>query len=151
MVRLTDRPDMTLDANRGRKTTNQQQQRMAMYTVKFIYINIYRKKVLCLDAFGNISMFFRYFTKGKKTFMNSCCLPPIKRCLLLKERICSCRSKFFSVRVDHTEKEGKNGAKRKMAELFPLKFYTFTLIQIIVVICEIVCLMSYNPYKRIDF
>ena len=26
MVRLTDRPDMTLDVNRGRKTTTQQQQ-----------------------------------------------------------------------------------------------------------------------------
>ena len=26
MVRLTDRPDMTLDVYRGRKTTNQQQQ-----------------------------------------------------------------------------------------------------------------------------
>ena len=28
MVRLTDRPDMTLDVYRGRKTTPQQQQRL---------------------------------------------------------------------------------------------------------------------------
>ena len=30
-VRLTDRPDMTLDVYRGRKTTIQQQQRKEMY------------------------------------------------------------------------------------------------------------------------
>ena len=30
MVRLTDRPDMTLDVYRGRKTTMQQQQRLSL-------------------------------------------------------------------------------------------------------------------------
>ena len=33
MVRLTDRPDMTLDVYRGRKTTVQQQQHSALYVV----------------------------------------------------------------------------------------------------------------------
>ena len=51
MVRLTDRPDMTLDAYRGRKTTTQQikmitdmvniQHTLKMLTQQFIYI--YRK------------------------------------------------------------------------------------------------------------
>ena len=40
---------------------------------------------------------------------------------LLKERICSFRSKFFPLRVDPT-KEVKN----KMAKLLPLKVYPFT-------------------------
>ena len=35
--------------------------------------------------------------------------------LLLKERICSKRSKFIPLRVSHTEKEGK------IAELLPLQ------------------------------
>ena len=30
VVRLTDRPDMTLDVYRGRKTTTQQQQQLAL-------------------------------------------------------------------------------------------------------------------------
>ena len=37
VVRLTDRPDMTLDVYRGRKTTNQQQQRQ---TVSLLRENI---------------------------------------------------------------------------------------------------------------
>ena len=32
MVRLTDRPDMTLDVYRGRKTTKQKKQKNALYT-----------------------------------------------------------------------------------------------------------------------
>ena len=36
MVRLTDRPDMTLDVYRGRKTTNQQQRQS-----QFGYIGFY--------------------------------------------------------------------------------------------------------------
>ena len=39
MVRLTDRPDMTLDVYRGRKTTIQQQQQQYMY-VKYMYVNL---------------------------------------------------------------------------------------------------------------
>ena len=37
VVRLTDRPDMTLDVYRGRKTTMQQQQNISTYE-KFIYM-----------------------------------------------------------------------------------------------------------------
>ena len=33
MVRLTDRPDMTLDVYRGRKTTMQQQQQQPLFIV----------------------------------------------------------------------------------------------------------------------
>ena len=43
MVRFTDRPDMTLDVNRGRKTTTQQQQ--------FIYLFI---QWLCFRSFNFI-------------------------------------------------------------------------------------------------
>ena len=43
MVRLTDRPDMTLDVYRGRKTTTQQQQSINMpvpYVGEVGYTNI---------------------------------------------------------------------------------------------------------------
>ena len=36
VVRLTDRPDMTLDVYRGRKTTMQQQQQLTLGTCMFI-------------------------------------------------------------------------------------------------------------------
>ena len=36
VVRLTDRPDMTLDVYRGRKTTMQQQQSLAFFSVEEI-------------------------------------------------------------------------------------------------------------------
>ena len=36
VVRLTDRPDMTLDVYRGRKTTNQQQQSLVFFSVEEI-------------------------------------------------------------------------------------------------------------------
>ena len=35
MVRLTDRPDMTLDVYRGRKTTMQQQQQIVLTNILF--------------------------------------------------------------------------------------------------------------------
>ena len=35
VVRLTDRPDMTLDVYRGRKTTMQQQQQQLFYSITF--------------------------------------------------------------------------------------------------------------------
>ena len=37
MVRFTDRPDMTLDVYRGRKTTIQQQYNNDMYVKRFTY------------------------------------------------------------------------------------------------------------------
>ena len=40
MVRLTDRPDMTLDVYRGRKTTMQQQQNLNIYMAKYLRIDI---------------------------------------------------------------------------------------------------------------
>ena len=39
MVRLTDRPDMTLDVYRGRKTTNQQQQPFSMNESETVSLN----------------------------------------------------------------------------------------------------------------
>ena len=41
MVRLTDRPDMTLDVYRGRKTTMQQQQ-------QYYYVFIYMGQKFCM-------------------------------------------------------------------------------------------------------
>ena len=38
MVRLTDRPDMTLDVYRGRKTTTQQQQQQQIPVVFFLCV-----------------------------------------------------------------------------------------------------------------
>ena len=46
VVRLTDRPDMTLDVYRGRKTTIQQQQQMII--IHFLSIMGY---VFCLDVY----------------------------------------------------------------------------------------------------
>ena len=45
--------------------------------------------------------------------------------LLLKERICSWRSKFFPLRVDSNRKKE---AKLNLSELLPLKVQPFTLI-----------------------
>ena len=36
MIRLTDRPVITLDVYRGRKTTMQQQQQFSTYEVEFV-------------------------------------------------------------------------------------------------------------------
>ena len=42
VVRLTDRPDMTLDIYRGRKTTTQQQQQLYMHhLIKSLVLYIY--------------------------------------------------------------------------------------------------------------
>ena len=49
VVRLTDRPDMTLDVYRGRKTTMQQQQQQCNF---LLYIN-----EIVLDIGSNIRLF----------------------------------------------------------------------------------------------
>ena len=41
VVRLTDRPDMTLDVYRGRKTTMQQQQPLKFDCIFFLYFQIF--------------------------------------------------------------------------------------------------------------
>ena len=51
VVRLTDRPDMTLDVNRGRKTTMQQQQQQQ--NLKSLYSN---KWSLGCYAIKNVSL-----------------------------------------------------------------------------------------------
>ena len=52
VVRLTDRPDMTLDVYRGRKTTMQQQQR---YKLSIVYCSlVYFPTVYCLLYFLRI-------------------------------------------------------------------------------------------------
>ena len=44
VVRLTDRPDMTLDVYRGRKTTNQQNQQCPTNVIVGFYSAILRSK-----------------------------------------------------------------------------------------------------------
>ena len=44
MVRLTDRPDMTLDVYRGRKTTTQQQQIPSFALFSFFMVFIFRSE-----------------------------------------------------------------------------------------------------------
>ena len=54
VVRLTDRPDMTLDVNRGRKTTlQQQQQQQQQQNLKSLYSN---KWSLGCYAIKNVSL-----------------------------------------------------------------------------------------------
>ena len=60
MVRLTDRPDMTIDVYRGRKTTMQQQQLL-------IYCNfLIRHNLVNVSKYMGLCMFFlfRTFSKG---------------------------------------------------------------------------------------
>ena len=54
MVRLTDRPDMTLDVYRGRKTTTQQQQQQQIPVVFFV----------CVCGRGGGPPKFFFFTYG---------------------------------------------------------------------------------------
>ena len=52
VVRLTDRPDMTLDVYRGRKTTMQQQQQLTLTAHYYYYFNLkfYLSKKIRLDV-----------------------------------------------------------------------------------------------------
>ena len=50
MVRLTDRPAMTLDVNRGRKTTTQQQQLVLL----FVFV---LKETICMYSMESKSLF----------------------------------------------------------------------------------------------
>ena len=49
MVRLTDRPDMTLDVYRGRKTTMQQQQQMTLEAVQKLFLYIFIGQLNMVD------------------------------------------------------------------------------------------------------
>ena len=81
MVRLTDRPDMTLDVYQGRKTTIQQQQQWGGRVVGWCWVNFQCRGVLliwttvgqrptalavgagggCLDIFfSHLSFFFSF-------------------------------------------------------------------------------------------
>ena len=62
VVRLTDRPDMTLDVYRGRKTTMQQQQQLLISSeTKF------RKSCCTTPGFGvNVSKMFKLYVKDFK-------------------------------------------------------------------------------------
>ena len=57
VVRLTDRPDMTLDAYRGRKTTMQQMQRFNKFFVSVVIkTNLYISGILNLsDVYRNVN------------------------------------------------------------------------------------------------
>ena len=57
VVRLTDRPDMTSDVYRGRKTTMQQQQ---LYKIYMVPVVIPSNMMLCQLFDGNA----KYFTSG---------------------------------------------------------------------------------------
>ena len=47
VVRLTDRPNMTLDVYRGRKTTVQQQQQSYFSLTHFVFLSCYKGEQLC--------------------------------------------------------------------------------------------------------
>ena len=64
-----------------------------------------------IKVYDYTSMFFHHFTKGNNcsnflfASLSEVALPNWG--LLLKERTCSWKSKFFPLRVDHIEKGGK--------------------------------------------
>ena len=60
MVRLTDRPDMTLDVYGGRKTTTQQQKQQPMQNTLFfpnLTEKIPNQKIVFLIVFNNYYIF----------------------------------------------------------------------------------------------
>ena len=65
MVRLTDRPDMTLDVYRGRKSTTQQQQQNLSETrrqpVRASSIRIASQCIVSWDGIENISIIYQIF------------------------------------------------------------------------------------------
>ena len=66
VVRLTDRPDMTLDVYRGRKTTRQQQQHYSLKKNYFLHPNHFSTNMLnrfkfFAFSFGNSSTGFGIF------------------------------------------------------------------------------------------
>ena len=52
VVRLTDRPDMTLDVYCGRKTTIQQQQQQLMHIFNGLVLFVQSFKIDCLKTVG---------------------------------------------------------------------------------------------------
>ena len=73
-----------------------------------------------LRCVGTPPSFSAILTRGI-TFMNYCLLPwakktPFNKGLLIKERICSFRSKFFPLKVAPMKRE-----KKKMKELLSIK------------------------------
>ena len=48
VVRLTDRPDMTLDVYRGRKTTIQQQQLITYQAIKAVFVSFISEQLVYL-------------------------------------------------------------------------------------------------------
>ena len=60
VVRLTDRPDMTLDVYRGRKTTNQQQQIM-LNSVEHEILNAHRYKNIKKFSFFKAQLILEYY------------------------------------------------------------------------------------------
>ena len=76
VVRLTDRPDMTLDVYRGRKTTSQQQQQLNARTLNFMEKK--SMKYLFDDRWGMIMHIISvkltlYFKSGKNTKTSPFC------------------------------------------------------------------------------
>ena len=68
VVRLTDRPDMTLDVYRGSKTTNQQQQQHEpviivnpLYTGGLFHFYMLDKSICHFRGVGSILTFLFYF------------------------------------------------------------------------------------------
>ena len=71
MVRLTDRPDMTLDVYRGRKTTMQQQQQNLSFLIKFSYLSRSTAKS-CDDNLYCVKAILYFFSVIKsRQFSNS--------------------------------------------------------------------------------
>ena len=50
VVRLNDRPDMTLDVDRGRKTTTQQQQQLSIITIIILLLLCIYIKIVAIPG-----------------------------------------------------------------------------------------------------
>ena len=57
VVRLTDRPDMTLDVYRGRKTTMQQQQQKSLPFLKWLRFSCISNMAVCVCVPILVTMF----------------------------------------------------------------------------------------------
>ena len=66
VVRLTDRPDMTLDVYRGRKTTIQQQQQISSYITQFRILDLYVMGYDCMVGLNSeFGIIFNVFLFGQ--------------------------------------------------------------------------------------
>ena len=76
VVRLTDRPDVTLDVYRGRKTTIQQYNNKPCMNKEFLVLLLHRKTAFNMIVLGPLKLFCHVPLIGDGA-INWCCTVPM--------------------------------------------------------------------------